>query len=146
MAPDDGTPTPQIGEADADLDATLSRELSAYNSAASGVDDQRELTVRASDERGRLIGGLSGWTWGTCAGVGMLWVREDARGDGWGSRLLEAAEREAIARGCRQMVLSSFTFQAPGFYRRHGYVETGRTVGLPVDGLADVHFRKSLLD
>jgi hypothetical protein len=43
------------------------------------------------------------------------------------------------------MVLSSFTFQAPDFYRRHGYVETGRTEGLPVAGMADVHFRKSLV-
>lgn len=42
------------------------------------------------------------------------------------------------------MVLSSFTFQAPDFYRRHGYVETGRTEGLPVAGAADVHFRKTL--
>lgn len=42
------------------------------------------------------------------------------------------------------MVRSSFTFQAPGFYRRHGDVETGRTEGLPVDGMADVHFRKPL--
>ncbi len=90
------------------------------------------------------MGGLSGWTWGTCAGVGMLWVRDDARGGGWGRRLLAAAECEAVDRGCLQMVLSSFTFQAPDFYRRQGYEETGRTEGLPVAGAADVHFRKTL--
>src|SRR3712207_7483554 len=53
-----------------------------------------ELTVQVSDERG-LVGGLSGWTWGTCAGIGMFWIREDARRSGWGGRLLAAAEREA---------------------------------------------------
>lgn len=37
------------------------------------------------------------------------------------------------------------TFQAPAFYERHGYVETGRTEGLPVDGAADVHFVKRLV-
>ena len=143
-APDDGTFALGAGGADAELDATLNRELTTFNEAASGVLDQRELTVRVTDADGALVGGLSGWTWGTCAGVGMFWIREDARRSGWGSRMLAAAETEAVARGCEQMVLSSFTFQAPGFYRRHGYVETGRTEGLPVAGMADVHFRKDL--
>jgi GNAT superfamily N-acetyltransferase len=143
-APDHGTFALGVGGADADLDATLNRELTTFNEAASGVLDQRELTVRVTDADGALIGGLSGWTWGTCAGVGMFWIREDARRSGWGSRMLAAAEAEAVARGCGQMVLSSFTFQAPDFYRRHGYVETGRTEGLPVAGMADVHFRKDL--
>ena len=136
----------EVGNADAELDAQLNRELSTFNIAASGVGDQRELTVSVRDDDGELLGGLSGWTWGTCAGVGMFWIREDARRSGWGSRLLAAAEDEAVARGCEQMVLSSFTFQAPDFYRRHGYTETGRTEGLPVAGMADVHFRKDLGD
>jgi heme-degrading monooxygenase HmoA/GNAT superfamily N-acetyltransferase len=132
-----------VGGRDPELDARLSRELDRYNVAASGVGDQRELTVQVHDGDG-LVGGLSGWTWGTCAGVGMFWIREGSRSAGWGGRLLAAAEAEAVARGCRQMVLSSFTFQAPEFYRRHGYVETGRTDGLPLPGMADVHFRKDL--
>ena len=134
-----------VGGADAELDAILSRELGEFNVAASGIGDQQELTVQARDGEGGLVGGLSGWTWGTCAGVGMFWIREDARGSGWGGRLLAAAEHEAVARGCTQLVLSSFTFQAPGFYQRHGYVETGRTEGLPVAGMADVHLRKTLV-
>jgi ribosomal protein S18 acetylase RimI-like enzyme len=133
-----------VGGADAELDARLNEELGAFNIAASGIEDQRELTVQVRDAQGDLVGGLSGWTWGTCAGVGMFWIREDARRSGWGSRMLAAAEAESVARGCEQMVLSSFTFQAPGFYRRHGYVETGRTEALPVAGMADVHFLKNL--
>ena len=143
-AQEEGTPRVEVGGADAELDARLSAELDRYNIAASGIGDQRELTVQVRDERGDLVGGVSGWTWGTCAGLGMVWVREDSRQAGWGSRLLAAAESEALDRGCTQMVLSSFTFQAPEFYRRQGYVETGRTEGLPVAGMADVHFRKDL--
>ncbi len=137
-------PRLSVGDGDPDLDARLSDELTRYNVPAAAAGPQRELTVQVRDGDGELVGGLSGWTWGTCAGVAMLWVRKDARTSGWGSRLLAAAEREAATRGCTQMVLSSFTFQAPDFYRRHGYVETGRTEGLPVDGMADVHFRKPL--
>ena len=143
-APENAGTSLEVGAADAELDARLNAELGAFNVAASGVGDQRELTVQVRDAQGDLIGGLSGWTWGTCAGVGMFWIRENARRSGWGSRMLAAAETEAVARGCEQMVLSSFTFQAPDFYRRHGYVETGRTAGLPVAGMADVHFCRDL--
>jgi GNAT superfamily N-acetyltransferase len=134
----------QVGAADPELDARLSDELSNHNFAASGVSNLREFTVKAEDDEGQLVAGLSGWTWGNCAGIGMVWVRQDSRQDGWGGLLLEAAERVARERGCQQVLVSSFTFQAPGFYERHGYVEFGRTEGLPVDGAADVHFSKRL--
>ena len=45
---------------------------------------------------------------------------------------------------CDRIHVSSFTFQAPGFYARHGYVETGRTEGIPTPENADVHFVKHL--
>ncbi|WP_143660747.1 GNAT family N-acetyltransferase, partial [Streptomyces fradiae] len=90
------------------------------------------------------VGGLTAWTWGGLLGVEMLWVREDSRRGGWGGRLLEAAEEEARRRGCDRACVSSFTFQAPDFYRRHGYVETGRTPGIP-GGAEDVHLFKRLV-
>src|SRR5919107_1332444 len=98
-----------VGDKDADLDARLDRELSAYNLATSAVHDQAEFTVKVEDDAGELVAGLSGWTWGTCAGIALVWVREDRRAQGVGARLLEAADRVARERGCRQIVVSSFT-------------------------------------
>ncbi len=135
---------PRTGGADADLDRRLSDGLDAHNFAATGHSDLRELTVKVEDADGELVAGLSGWTWATCAGIGMVWVREDSRRDGWGGRLLATAEEAARDRGCTQVVVSSFTFQAPEFYERHGYVEFARTEGIPVAGQADVHLRKDL--
>ena len=130
------------GEGDAALDQRLSDELDAYNVAAGGAGEQREFKVEEDD--GTHVAGLSGWTWGTSAGIAMVWVREDERASGLGRHLLDAAERVARERGCERINVSSFTLQAPGFYAKHGYVETGRTEALPVADQADVHFVKHL--
>ncbi|GAA3801334.1 GNAT family N-acetyltransferase [Streptomyces chiangmaiensis] len=60
-----------------------------------------------------------------------------------GGKLLLPAEEEARRRGCDRACVSSFTFQAPVFYQRHGYVETGRTLGIP-GGAQDVRMCKKL--
>ena len=133
-----------LGDGDSELDSRLSKELDTYNFAAVGESNLKEFTVKVEESSGELVAGLSGWTWGTCAGIGMVWVREDSRKEGWGGRMLEAAEELARDRGCRQLLVSSFTFQAPDFYRRNGYTEFARSEGLPVEGAADVHFVKAL--
>lgn len=133
------------GDRDVELNERLSRELDVFNFAATGASDQGTLSVKAVDSSGGLIGGLAGWTWGGLCGLEMMWVREDRRHQGWGSRLLRAAEDEAVHRGCNRVVVSSFTFQAPAFYQRHGYRETGRTLGIP-GGHDDVHMFKALTD
>ncbi|MEU9855053.1 GNAT family N-acetyltransferase [Streptomyces sp. NPDC047974] len=135
-----------VGDRDPDLAKLLDRGLDAHNFAATGTtpEDQGALSVRAQDPAtGETVGGLTAWTWGGLLGIEMLWVHEEHRRDGWGSRLLRAAEAEARRRGCDRATVSSFTFQAPDFYRRHGYAETGRTLGIP-GGAEDVHFYKSL--
>ena len=133
-----------VGDDDPELDRRLNAELEAYNVSTAGAGQQREFTIKVEDDEGLFVAGLSGWTWGTSAGIALVWVREDARHSGWGGRLLEAAERVARDRGCERVNVSSFTFQAPAFYAKHGYVETGRTDALPLVGQADVHFVKHL--
>ena len=79
------------------------------------------VLVRQSD--GEVVGGLRGatvWSW---LQIKHLWVREDLRNGGLGSRLVEAAEEEAIKRGCRSAWVDTFSFQAVEFYHRLGYEE-----------------------
>jgi hypothetical protein len=38
------------------------------------------------DSTGDLAAGVSGWTWGVAAGIGMSWVRTVARGEDLGTR------------------------------------------------------------
>ena len=136
-------PAVTVGGHDSELGDRLNAELVAFNDATTGASDRDAFSVKVTDETGELVGGLTARTWGGLCGIELLWVREDSRKDGWGSRLLRTAEAEARRRGCDRVSVSSFTFQAPGFYRRHGYTETGRTPGIP-GGHADVHLFKSL--
>ncbi|OEJ97653.1 GNAT family N-acetyltransferase [Streptomyces thermolilacinus SPC6] len=146
MAQDHSDTALSVGHQDRELAERLSTGLDEVNFAATGTTpaDQGALSVRAVDEAGELIGGLTAWTWGGLLGIEMLWVREESRRDGWGGRLLRAAEEEARRRGCDRACVSSFTFQAPEFYQRHGYVETGRTLGIP-GGAEDVHMYRPLV-
>ena len=134
-----------VEEGSSSLDERLSAELDTVNAAATvGTPSARELTVQLLDGDGLLAAGLSGWTWGLAGGIAMTWVREDSRGEGLGARLLAGFESEARARGCTHVFVTSFTFQAPGFYERHGYREIFRWEGVPTADAADVHFRKDL--
>lgn len=133
-----------VGSARPALDQRLSDELDAVNAARTApTPAAEELTVEVFDGE-ELVAGLSGWTWGEAAGIGMTWVAESQRGRGVGTLLLDAFEDEARSRGARRVFVTSFTFQAPGFYERHGYAEIFRWDGVPVAGQADVHLRKDL--
>jgi ribosomal protein S18 acetylase RimI-like enzyme len=125
------------------LAAELSDRINEFNVEVTGFDDGRWLRAAQRGADSDLEAGLAGWTWGGCGFIEYLWVREDLRGTGLGSRLLEAAETEARARGCAQIVVSSHSFQAPDFYVRHGYREYGRIEGYPL-GHSEVHLVKDL--
>jgi ribosomal protein S18 acetylase RimI-like enzyme len=74
----------------------------------------------------------------------MTWVHVSRRRSGLGQRMLAEFERAAEDRGVRRVFVTSFTFQAPGFYEKHGYREIFRWDGVPVEGQEDVHFSKDL--
>lgn len=81
---------------------------------------------------------------GEASGIGMTWVHEDHRGTGVGASVMSAFETEARRRGCTHVFVTSFTFQAPGFYQRLGYKEIFRWQSVPTAGRDDVHMRKDL--
>ena len=111
--------------------AALNEQLYRHNAAITGCDNGRWLTVLARVEGGRIVAGLHGWTWGATGFVETLWIHEDLRSRGLGARLLAMAEAEAARRGCREMQLSTHSYQAPGFYRHLGYEVIGELPGWP---------------
>lgn len=74
------------------------------------------------DGQGTVLAGIiaSMYCW-NCVYVDVLWVTEDRRGKGLGSRLLGETERFARENGCHLIHLDTFDFQAKQFYEKHGY-------------------------
>ena len=109
----------------------------AYNRKFT-VRDVSPLCVFIRDEGGSIVGGLCGMTYWHFLEVSFLWVSEKHRGEGLASKLMAAAESEAVKRGCGHALVDTFSFQAPGFYQRIGYEEFGRLSGF--SGKHDRHY------
>ena len=119
--------------------------LAAFNRRMAGDEGYRPLAIFLRDTEGAVVGGLSGSTYWTWFSIDLLWIEEGLRGQGHGHRLLEEAEREAVRRGCLHANLDTLSFQAPGFYQRHGYTIFGELPDFPI-GHSRIFMVKRLVD
>jgi GNAT superfamily N-acetyltransferase len=110
---------------EATLDPAVVHELhdriNTHNMDITGDRAYRPLYAILRDEQGVVKGGLLADLWGGWMHVNFLWVAEELRGQGYGTRLVAEAEREARAAGCRGSYLETFSFQARPFYEKQGY-------------------------
>jgi ribosomal protein S18 acetylase RimI-like enzyme len=122
----------------------LWQKLEEFNHQHAGPDNHRPLAIFIRNAEGTVVGGLLGGTYWGWLHIDVLWVDECLRRQGYGRRLLAAAEAEAVRRGCRQAHVDSMSFQAPGFYEKEGYTVFGELGDLPV-GHSRIFMRKKLL-
>lgn len=132
-----------LPSADDAVKAEAAAALYRYNVAATGVDDRLPIGAVLYDGSGRALAGLWGRAEFGLLFLDMFFVPAHLRGRSYGARLLATVEEGARRRGCRGAVVETSSFQAPGFYIRHGYNEFGR-IPFAVDGQARIFFRKQL--
>ena len=123
--------------------SAIQRGLHAYNQEMGGPYDREPVTVLARDASATVRGGLLGLTYWNWLFIDWLFLSPDQRGKGLGGELLERAEAIARGRSCTHAYTDTFSFQAPGFWTRHGYEEFGRLEGMP-PGHSRIWFRKAL--
>jgi ribosomal protein S18 acetylase RimI-like enzyme len=105
--------------------------LIAFNASKAGPPGYRALVLSARNAKGRLVGGLTGDLYWNALYIHLLWLKPSARGEGLGTRLMQEAERRARRARKELVVLSTYSFQAPGFYRRLGFRSIGGIRGYP---------------
>ena len=117
--------------------------LAAFNLLYAPPENYQRLVVALRAGDGALCGGIIGNTWWGWLRIDVLWIDEAVRGQDWGTRLLAAAEAEAIRRGCHHVFLDTMSFQALPFYLKRGYTIFGQLDDLPV-GHARYFLQKQL--
>lgn len=130
--------------ADPAIEDAIAAPLIEYNRGFMGPSNSRPLIVVLRDMTNSVVGGLFGRTSYGWMFTEMLAIPEAIRGTGVGSKILQCAEREAIARGCHGAWLDTHDPNAKRFYEQHGYVAFSEIHDYPI-GFSKVLMRKSLL-
>lgn len=117
--------------------------LRAYNTAKTGGTVPELVAWLVRDEQGEIVGGLYGRVFFSWLYIELLVVPEQARGQGTGSTLIQMAEELAREKNCVGIWLDTFDFQAPAFYRKHGFTEIGQIDDYP-PGHQHFFFQKRL--
>ena len=109
----------------------LWKGLVRFNREQAGPLRYTRTVLSVRDNRGRLLGGLILQSYWRESYIELLWLSARARMAGFGGRLVEEAERRARRRGSHLIHLNTYSFQAPGFYEKHGYRRFGGMSGSP---------------
>jgi len=91
----------------------------------------QDLCLAIRDAKGAMTGGLwgryrFGWLF-----IELIFVPDDRRGQDLGAALLAIAEAQARAWGGIGVWLDTFSFQARGFYEKHGFAVFGEIADYP---------------
>ncbi len=104
------------------------------------------LEFVAKDENGIEIGGiLAGLGYWNGLEIKILWIKEEYRKKGIGTKILKHAEKIAIEKGAKISMLDTFDFQAEEFYLKNGYEAIGEMKGFP-KGRRRIYFSKQLTE
>lgn len=109
----------------------IGRSLGEYNRQQAGPDNAQRICYVVQTPDGEIAGGVIAVTYWDWLYIDLMWLREDLRGRGYGSRLLALAEEAGRHHGATHAHLDTFSFQAPDFYARHGYHVFGELPDFP---------------
>lgn len=130
-----------------DTRSAILEGLLAYNDARTGgqFGPPRSIAIALKDPAtGKAVGGLTARISYSRMYVELLFIPEHLRGQRLGEQVMAEAERIAREAGCTGIWLDSYSFQAPGFYEKLGFVPFGDIPDYP-PGHRRVFLHKSLV-
>lgn len=119
-------------------------KLTEFADPFTGPRNYRSFGIVLRGDDGAVSGGLTGnviWTW---LRIDVLWVSDALRGQGYGGKLLDAAEMKGIAMGCKFAMVDTLEFEARDFYEQRGYCVMSQTNNFP-EGHTHFHLTKALV-
>lgn len=122
--------------------AVIREGIVAFNEKIVGERD-KEFSIFLKNDQGKVFGGIQAFLGSESIYVDLLWVEGSLQKHGYGSKLLEAAEQEAIKNGCIFSLVDTWDFQAEGFYLKKGYKKIGEIKNYWL-GHAKIFLRKNL--
>lgn len=108
--------------------------LFEFNRGQTGGATFEYLLATVRDPQDTLVGGLFGATYLGWLQVQAVWLPDSLRGHKYGTQLMALAESEALRRGCRNVFLETYSFQALPFYKKCGYTVHSCISDFPVGG------------
>ncbi|ANU26657.1 GNAT family N-acetyltransferase [Planococcus versutus] len=104
-----------------------------------------KMNFIARNKEDEIIGGLTTTSFWQSLQIDFLWVDPSVRGQRVAEKLMAQAEGYARNKEYRLMVVDTFSFQAPDFYRKQGFTEFGNVNDHP-KGHSHHYFEKWLID
>lgn len=107
----------------------VDEQLYQFNVGKIGEYQYTPLFLFLHNPQNIVVGGLDGFMGLGWLNIGTLWVTEKLRGEGYGRKLVQLAEKEAIKYSCVNAYLFTYSFQNPEFYQHLGYEVFGKLEG-----------------
>lgn len=104
--------------------AVVREGIIASNEKIIGERD-KEFSIFLKNDSGKVFGGIQVFMDTEAAYIDILWIEEALQKQGYGTKLLNAAEQEATRNGCFFSTVDTWSFQAEEFYLKNGYERIG---------------------
>lgn len=104
--------------------AAIRNGIINYNASVLGEKTEK-FVVTLTLDTDTIIGGAIVNTSSESIYVDILWVSDRYKNKGYGTKILNEAEKEGVNRGCKYSTLDTFGFQAEEFYIKNGYKRIG---------------------
>ncbi len=125
----------------------ISQGIIDYNNAKipnlEPIEAEVKFFVFSKNNSGEVTGGIRATCFWNTLHIELLWLSNDCRGKGIGSKLITSAENFAKQNMCENVFVETTSWQAKPFYEKMGYNHIATLNGKP-KGYATHYLTKSL--
>ena len=118
-----------------ELEALLAERVSSSIRGRPGTLTASRSAPLRQDDSGKVVGGITGYTWGGCCSCPTYGCRRH-RGNSGGIPCCEQPKRTPKDKGCTIAFVSSRAFATPGFHAHLGYEQQASISDHPVGHLS----------